>query len=73
MDEVSKRQGEDVAVVEAAVTVVDVDDGDNYDDVFDEEEAFVDDDADVVDEEYFVVADGQRLCLCEGPCPHKLP
>ena len=72
MDEVSKRQAEDVSVVEAPVTVVNVDDGDNYDDVFEEEDAFVDDADVVVDEEYFVVGDGRHICLCEGPCPHKL-
>ena len=42
------------------VTVVDVSDDDNYDE-----------DVGDVDEEDFVVEDGQALCLCEGRCPHK--
>ena len=60
-----------VVNVEAPVTVVNVDDGDNYDDLYDEELAFANDDDFDVDEEDFVVNDGQSLCLCEGHCPHK--
>ena len=52
------------------VTVVDVSDDDNYDDVYDEDVDDFDDVGDV-DEEDFVVEDGQALCLCEGRCPHK--
>ena len=51
-----------ITVVEASITVVDVDDGDNFDDVFDEEDMFVDEEEDI-----FV----ERVCRCEGPCPHK--
>ena len=59
MDKISKSLSNDESIVEAPVTVVDVDDGDNYDDAYEDGEEFVEED------------DNERVCRCEGPCPHK--
>ena len=55
MEKVSKEN-----IVEAPVTIVDVDDGDNYDDAAEDEDVFVD------EEEDFIV---ERVCRCEGGLP----
>ena len=56
MEKVAKE-----TIVEAPVTVVDIDDGDNFDDAAEDEDMFVEEDDDFV----------ERVCRCEGPCPHK--